>query len=1032
MSKIHHFGRFVMRSPLFSYNSIRHDASLTLDELLEEQLRNDTFLEAIFWASPTLYDKTVKMLEGNEANKDRVISSLKKYLIRASSRCTPFGTFAGCSVGRVTSTKDNVACAAASYTSHKHVRIDMHLLFTLSHHISKDISIWPVLKYYPNNSMYEVGDSYRYVEYEVEKGLRSYRVSSVEKDSLLETIFTAAKSGVSVKEIIDLMDFDEEPAEKERFAYELIASQLLVSELEISVTNPDPLASLTGTLRSIAHSLGGERVREYLRVLNDFQEGIALLRKSSGKPNLDKVVRAFKQGIQELGIPVYNSNFFQVDLFKEAQEQATISEATVNNVLKGVEVVSRFTGSQTIHEQLLEDFKAAFVEKYETEEVPLAEVLDSETGIGFPVLSSIGNVSNITLQAAYKEGRQPGSVVEPWHGYLQGLYEKAVKQELNTIELRDEDIAKFHPKTDQLPASFATMFSFLSSESASPLYLQSVGGTTANCLLGRFGHLDPAIRALSLEVAEKEQELMPDTVLAEVLHLPEARVGNILQRPVLREFEIPYLSEATVGDQCSLPIADLTVSVERDTIVLRSKRLNKQVIPRLSTAHNYGQHSLPVYHFLCAVQHQGKHALKIDWGGWAEGMTFLPRLSYKNIILSPATWRFSEEDVKHILESEDKYEKLAEFCERWKLPPTVAITRADNQLVCHMEKREYQEIFLQEMKVQKSIHLTEWFHFEGNSSPNSFTNQIVLPLYHLPAVGAKAKPKEGGAAAASVFQRSFFPGSVWLYMKIYCGAHVSDRILAETVKRGVDKLVAAGDISQYFFVRYADPHYHVRLRLHLQEREGSFTRALDCLTTALATFTRQRLVWKVQLDTYVREVERYSAALMVLSERIFYHDSALFLAANEQVVLDEEEDSRLLFALQNVAAWLDTFQLDLGEKLTFVQAVAASLGAEFHQELRVELDQKYRSLRKKLLQQESSTILGRLLALRRDRVVNEIKAANFKDEKALQGNLSSYIHMSMNRWFKSDQRLQEYVVYYFLQKFYTEKSKRARTCNHTE
>lgn len=1023
MATINHFGHFIVRSPLFSYDGIQRDAPHSLDEWLDAQLENDLFLEAIFWSSPILYEQAIKMLQGDNRQRERVRFSLKKYLIRASSRCTPFGLFAGCNLGRITGWRGEPEIAAGAGSLRKMIRIDMHLLFTLSSLISRDPALFSLLTFHPNNSLYEVGDSYRYVEYELEQGLRSYRISSVEKEDLLERIFAAAATGVRLQEVVALIDLEATDDEKEQFVRELVDSQLLVSELELAVTDPNPLGSLIGKLKTVSEGVNQARLTFYLEVLIGFEWAIARLNESSARERREDMVSLFKRGLEQLGLADYRNNFFQLDLFKEAPTPDKLPEKTFRTVLRGIEVLSRFTASQTKQERQLEAFKRAFIEKYESEEVPLAEVIDAETGIGFPVLGSIGNIAEAALADAYPEGTRSEQVTEPWHAFLQGLYERAIRQGATEISLQDEEIAGFAPKIAKLPSTFAVMFSLVSPGPEPQVLLQTVGGATANSLLGRFCHLDPGLHTLGRKIAEKEQDLCPDKVLAEVLHLPEARVGNVLQRPVLREFEIPYLSAASVPEERQLVLADLTLRVVGDRIVLRSKRLGKQVVPRLSTAHNYAQRSLPLYHFLCAIQHEGKTALGVDWGSWAAGLKFMPRLTYRNVILAPATWKFTAADTRQLLEGDQTEDGLEAFWKRWKLPPTVAITRGDNQLVMHIHRPEYREILLQELKDQKSLHLTEWLPGGNVSTPGSFLHQIVLPL-HQQAPGRVGLPAWEEQRFPAL-QRTFFPGDEWLYVKIYCGAHVADTILEEAVKPVVEQLETAGDISQYYFIRFTDPHYHLRLRLQLGKREGGFAYALSALNTALAGFMRQRQIWKVQLDTYVREVERYSARYILQSERLFYHDTALFLAAGSQLELDGEADRRLLYAMRNVACWLDTFQLGLGERLDFIQGVCASLGKEFKPELRVTLDQQYRTLRHKVAVTVTPDALASLLTLRRSRIEYELAQDIASKAVPLFRNLSSYIHMSMNRWFKTDQRLQEYIVYYFLQKHYTEKRKRA-------
>jgi hypothetical protein len=70
-------------------------------------------------------------------------------------------------------------------------------------------------------------------------------------------------------------------------------------------------------------------------------------------------------------------------------------------VLNGIEILSKLSSQQ---DDALMAFKDAFVEKYDRHFVPLGEVLDSEFGIGFPLLKMFGTVesSQIINQIDYK------------------------------------------------------------------------------------------------------------------------------------------------------------------------------------------------------------------------------------------------------------------------------------------------------------------------------------------------------------------------------------------------------------------------------------------------------------------------------------------------------------------------------------------------------------------------------------------------------------------------------------------------------
>ena len=56
-------------------------------------------------------------------------------------------------------------------------------------------------------------------------------------------------------------------------------------------------------------------------------------------------------------------------------------------------------------------------------------------------------------------------------------------------------------------------------------------------------------------------------------------------------------------------------------------RLDKRVVPRLTTAHSYNSRSLGVYRFLCSLQNQGVAAgMMWSWGA-LESASFLPRVA---------------------------------------------------------------------------------------------------------------------------------------------------------------------------------------------------------------------------------------------------------------------------------------------------------------------------------------------------------------------------------------------------------------------
>src|SRR5581483_12319404 len=111
----------------------------------------------------------------------------------------------------------------------------------------------------------------------------------------------------------------------------------------------------------------------------------------------------------------------------------------------------------------------------------------------------------------------------------------------------------------------------------------SASGPSGARILGRFCHADDELHHLVRAHLTTEEAPHPDRIYAEVVHLPEGRVGNILSRPVLRGYEIPYLGRSGAPADRQIPLADLFVSVQGERIVLRSRRLRREFVATATT-----------------------------------------------------------------------------------------------------------------------------------------------------------------------------------------------------------------------------------------------------------------------------------------------------------------------------------------------------------------------------------------------------------------------------------------------------------------
>jgi hypothetical protein len=330
--------------------------------------------------------------------------------------------------------------------------------------------------------------------------------------------------------------------------------------------------------------------------------------------------------------------------------------------------------------------------------------------------------------------------IETWTNYDYILQKKLHESTLNKllfISISENDFPSFESSNDAIPATFSAMIELIKNDNQEQIVLETSGGMSAAKLLGRFCNVNKSILDLTNEIIEKEKEYYSDKILAEVVHIPEARTGNILRRPILREYEIPYLSNSDVNSDFKIDINDLMISIKNNKIILRSKRLNKEIIPCLSNAHNYGKNSLPIYHFLCDLQSQGnKPIYNFSWGILESHYSFFPRVFYKDVIVSKAKWIVNSDEINEFYKLSD-YNLLNEFA-IWKnkrnLPRYVNQVQYDNTLLLDLEREIGIKLFLKSVKTINKILLEEFLFTEDgivkNTISESFTNQVIVSFYN--------------------------------------------------------------------------------------------------------------------------------------------------------------------------------------------------------------------------------------------------------------------------------------------------------------
>ena len=1051
-------GFFALRTPLLAFNALEEwgqalsapqfPSGQRGDALAQDAARLRAFLrakvvepvvrEALFLASPSLEESLPLWETEPESERgQKVERTLVRYFSRMAARATPFGLFAAHSVGRFG--EHTRLSLAERATLRRRTRLDLDYVHELVDQVRKNPEVLRALRYVPNSSLYRAGDRLRYTELRLRGHERSFNLVGVEPSPYLEATLEQARTGATLEELAAaLVARDPEVAleEARSFVETLVSEQLLVSTWAPSLTGPEPVPHLLEGAREVP-ALGG--VRQHLGSVQE-----QLTRMDSATPgHPPEAYRRLAHELEALPTPVELSRLFHVEAFRPAP-QAALSSLVVEELKRAIHALQRINPSQ-VQDHPLEHFKSQFLKRYEGRAVPLLEALDEESGVGFSFSRATGSATGPLLGGfAFPHGRRADKGTwEPRFNHLLRRLESLWSQGGRELVLTPEDIQAMEvPEPFSLPEAFGVMCAVMApsaqavDEGRFQLFLENVHGPSGALYLGRFCHADSELEGLVREHLRAEESLRPEAVFAEIVHVPPGRMSNISCRPLLRRYDIPLLGESGAVPEDRIPLTDLWLSVEQGRLVLRSARLGREVIPRLSTAHNFSVHGLGVYRFLGMLQNPQGVGMRFSWGPLAQA-AFLPRVVYGRTVLAPARWTIPGSTLRVWSEAPGagRFDAVQQLRAQQRMPRWVCLREDDNQLLVDLDNVLCVETLVQLVKSRPGITLEELLPGPDalcvESSEGRHLHELIVPFVRqAPAVARPARPSRqlGGPSA----KRRFPPGSEWLYLKLYGGAATLDRLLATTLGEALRKAQATGGTDRWFFIRYNDPETHLRLRLHGPPARLE-SEVWPLLRAACAACLDAGNLWRIQLDTYERELERYGGPLgMALAEEMFFADSQAvldFFQASPEAGMD----LRWRLTLKGMDALLEDLGLSLEQKLAVVQSAREGFGSEFHvnKAFEIQLGTRYRHESRALEAlvfgppEAAGAARPGLVALQH-RSARVRAVAKLLRQAEQEGKLTSplydlanaQLHMHANRMLPEEPRSHELILHDFLCRLY--------------
>ena len=658
--------------------------------------------------------------------------------------------------------------------------------------------------------------------------------------------------------------------------------------------------------------------------------------------------------------------------------------AVAAELARGIDVLQQI-GRPPQPDVELARFAARLADRFGTEEVPFLEAVDLVTAVPAP-----------DLDAAL--GPQPQPPAE-WGRREELLLERVTELAAagaDELVLGQDEIERLAAERSPVYPEDVAVIAVLAARSAAEvdagryeILLKGLGGPAAAGLVARAALNDPVLEAAVRAHVDAAEAADPDVVHAEIVGLPHEPHGDLLVRPVLRRVEIECLGDSGAPEQQRVPLSDLLVSAVAGEILLRSRTLGVRLEPRLDAPHNFEAYGPKPYRLLCKLQGQGARLTNDVWGP-LRAAAVLPRVRTGRVVLERRRWLLRADAL-----DAPSRRAVRAWAAANRVPRLVALTGADQELPADFENALSLDSLLHDVRARGSVHLVEWFpepeRLLARGPEGRYVHELFIPYVRTTPRRRRTQQPQSPPTG----QRRFPPSSEWVYAKLFTTPRAADDLVLE---------LAGDDDCDWFFARYDEPAFHLRIRFHsAATREQVEARSARLITAGTVS--------RFELGTYEREVERYGGWPQIeAAERVFHADSIAAAALIRAV--PGNDDARRRAALVGVHRLLLDFGLDLEARRALVANAADALHGEVGAN-RPALGRAFRRERAAVEQRLADDALAVIFDGRSARLRPLVETL-----QAPASVVASFAHVHVNRVLRDRHREHELVINEFLRRLY--------------
>lgn len=875
-----------------TYCSYKNEEFISYQQLVENCLSDQVFLEQLALANPKLFETLKRYSFGNLKKKREksLFSSIFKYYKRSFQRSTPFGLFSETSIGKFAEEGQS----SLSSNTIKCVSLDSQWLIELVYKLENEF--YESLSFSINGSNFELGD----------RIFQLYTVNSTDLEEInikLTNVYKIIEEACrdkfcSYSVILDkiLKEYGlEYRSLAEQYILGLIKNHYLLSNLQKDLVSRFNQENFIRILQNIDYED---------KYTSSFKQIVSLINEYKTL-KIGKGTNLLLDIYQKMSSLVENENYLQVDLLSDSKVKLNVQHK------KELERFANFIGNtqKSVRRSYLDDYRDKFIEKYGVDqEVPLLELLDPTFGIGAPygyVHPKSNFYENEPLTEFYSTQEQSKYLSEYIH---------SIRENIDIDLEKFEDYYQLEENNKFNLQGLELFFNIVEINGKLVFSLSNiVGGSDIGSASGRFSILSDELRKYQKSLLDfiEEEDSTKKITSCEIEFIPE----NLRHRNIMRTMNVrdKTLSLFTNNSKKQIHLNDIYIGINNEEKFYAKDITNNEIV-KFHVTNMYNKML-----FCNEIRFLYEISLDIDsinlpWELIYSNFDYVPRIMFGDIIVAPARWKICKGDI-------EKLSDINTFFINKRIPQKFYLINGDNRILLSRKDKLDDEFIknelIKKLKKDSIVELQEYIQDFG-----IFTKEVTDRVADvvIPFVNNVKKDIDITAHAKriDIESREKLPFDEWLYLKLYMGDNRQNEFIKEYLPN-IQEVVDSYQ-GELFYLRYADPNSHIRLRMKCDNLFDLYKQILNIISEG----RKNRLISSVDISTYDREIERYGGKdLLLEAEKIFCTDSRLMPRLLK--ICETNEMGFNLDSLSIVSVYLYLvffFDDDLHEIISFLETVS--------------------------------------------------------------------------------------------------------------